>query len=53
MSRQAALNEIVGLAGRQFDPDVVDAIEHLLPRLELDDSARFPGDAPSGAATRR
>jgi putative nucleotidyltransferase with HDIG domain len=53
MSRQAALNEIVGLAGRQFDPDVVDAIEHLLPRLELDESARSPGDAPSGAATRR
>jgi HD-GYP domain-containing protein (c-di-GMP phosphodiesterase class II) len=53
LSRQAALNEIVGLAGKQFDPDVVDAIEHVLPKLELDDAARSPGDVPSGAGTRR
>ena len=53
ISRQTALNEIVRLAGRQFDPDVVDAIERVLPRLELDVAARSPVDAPSGAATRR
>ena len=53
ISRQTALNEIVRLAGRQFDPDVVDAIERVLPRLELDEAARSPVDAPSGAATRR
>jgi HD-GYP domain-containing protein (c-di-GMP phosphodiesterase class II) len=33
MSRQAALNEIVRLAGRQFDPDVVEVFDRALPRL--------------------
>lgn len=53
VSRQAALNEIVRLAGRQFDPDVVDAIERVLPKMEQEDEVRSPGEAPSDAATRR
>jgi signal transduction histidine kinase len=53
VSRQTALNEIVRLAGRQFDPEVVDAIERVLPKMELDDPARSPDAAPSGTGTRR
>jgi HD-GYP domain-containing protein (c-di-GMP phosphodiesterase class II) len=33
MSREAAIDEITGLRGTQFDPDVVDALERILPSL--------------------
>jgi hypothetical protein len=51
-----AVNEIRGLAGRQFDPAVVDALLEALPEAELDDDAE-PGPAQEGeaetSATRR
>ena len=34
-SREAALNEIMELRGRQFDPEVVDALARVLPGLDV------------------
>jgi signal transduction histidine kinase/ribosomal protein L12E/L44/L45/RPP1/RPP2 len=49
MSKHAALNEIVRRAGRQFDPDAVDALERALPKLKWDEAMHAADVAPSSA----
>jgi len=47
MSKHAALNEIVRLAGRQFDPDAVDALERALQKMKWDEAMHVTDAAPS------
>jgi len=49
MSKHAALNGIVRLAGKQFDPDAVDALERALQKLQWDEAMNAADVAPSSA----